>query len=126
MTWFFKTLADVKRFFNLIYTPWLPTSDYQHTGNIQNKTSCGETIIRHACGQLYSITATELSKRKQELLNNIEVLEEQIHRYYDHGGGDDLCPLENDLAKLHNMVDDIEYREKELSNYYAADAHCSA
>jgi hypothetical protein len=125
MTWFFKTIADVKRFFNLIYTPWLPTVDYQNTGNIQNKTSCGETIIRYAYGQLYSVTTIELNKRKQELLNKIEILEEQIHRCYDYGGCDDLCPQEHDLAKLHNMVDEIEYKEKQLSNYYAADTRCS-
>ena len=125
MTWFFKTIADVKRFFNLIYAPWLPTVDYQDTGNIQNKTSCGETIIRYAYGQLYSVTTIELNKRKQELLNKIEILEEQIHRCYDYVGCDDLCPQEHDLAKLHNMVDAIESREKELSNYYAADMRCS-
>lgn len=116
----FKTIKDIKNLFNISRLPWNPSPNYKATGNIETNTTCGKKIVRHACGHLFTLTPTEHMKRKDKVLITIEKLEEEMHRCYDNGCHDDLCPYESDLAKFYTELYAIEQDENTLRQQVSA------
>jgi hypothetical protein len=112
----FKTITDIKKFLNLSGLDWDPSADYKTTGNIETNTICGKKIVRHTFGRFFTLIPTEHMKRKDKILANIEKIEEEMHRCYDIGYHEDLCPYESDLAKLYTELHAIERDENALKH----------